>query len=256
MKADDTSGICLRVSFVLALTAACLFGGVGCQSSSMPQAAGKEAWVPAFQNTYPDWDNPKAQDETRYDKKVAWSYQIRAAYPDWEPHAKRTDHNQTSAPKSVKKQTPAETRRVAVPPPAPAPASRSAQKVEPPRTARPSASTRAVSPAGETPGWIPVDEVGTRKSAAPAPAPVKVDRKKKEMTPSDHQEFVIIPDGSKSTPPAAKKRFYTVKRGDTLAGIAEKFYGDADAWRTIRDANPYIIRNPRHLTIGATLVIP
>ena len=50
---------------------------------------------------------------------------------------------------------------------------------------------------------------------------------------------------------------YTVAEGDTLATIAEKFYGDSALWRRIYDANRSTIGdNPDNVRIGTTLRIP
>lgn len=53
-------------------------------------------------------------------------------------------------------------------------------------------------------------------------------------------------------------RTYAVKTGDTLSGIAQKFYGDASQWPRIADANG--ITDPRRLQTaqqsGKELVIP
>lgn len=46
--------------------------------------------------------------------------------------------------------------------------------------------------------------------------------------------------------------FYTVEDGDTLAKIAEKFYGDRTLWQTISDANQDVIVLER----GVVLFIP
>ena len=34
------------------------------------------------------------------------------------------------------------------------------------------------------------------------------------------------------------RRFHIVRKGETLYDIAEKYYGDADEWERIHDANP------------------
>ena len=47
---------------------------------------------------------------------------------------------------------------------------------------------------------------------------------------------------------------YIVQEGDTLGIIANKVYGDADAWMTIADANG--IDDPSSLYVGQELVIP
>jgi len=46
---------------------------------------------------------------------------------------------------------------------------------------------------------------------------------------------------------------YTVQSGDTLAGIAQRFYGDSSQWTLIQNANPGI--NPNNLQIGQLLLI-
>jgi uncharacterized protein len=47
---------------------------------------------------------------------------------------------------------------------------------------------------------------------------------------------------------------YTVQKGDTLARIAKKLYGDAARWREIAAANPAL--DTKKLAPGATLVLP
>jgi TP901 family phage tail tape measure protein len=51
-----------------------------------------------------------------------------------------------------------------------------------------------------------------------------------------------------------QKRYYVIKKGDTMSKIAEKYYGSATKWTKIRDANPKV--NPSRLTIGSKLLIP
>ncbi len=47
-----------------------------------------------------------------------------------------------------------------------------------------------------------------------------------------------------------------VRRGDTLAGIAAREYGDPGAWKLIAEQNPEAISNPRHLVPGTVLNLP
>jgi len=49
---------------------------------------------------------------------------------------------------------------------------------------------------------------------------------------------------------------YTVVPGDTLGGIAKKFYGNASRWPEIQKANKAIIKNPNLIYPGQTFVIP
>jgi LysM repeat protein len=47
---------------------------------------------------------------------------------------------------------------------------------------------------------------------------------------------------------------YTIARGDTLAQIAARLYGDAKKWRVIANANPGL--NPNRLLIGQVIKLP
>ena len=49
---------------------------------------------------------------------------------------------------------------------------------------------------------------------------------------------------------------YTVVGGDTLSGIAAKYYGDANKWPVIFEANRNQIQDPDHISAGQVLRIP
>jgi LysM repeat protein len=51
-------------------------------------------------------------------------------------------------------------------------------------------------------------------------------------------------------------RHYTVRRGDTLSSIAQRFYGNAADWPRIWDANSSAVRNPNVIRTGMVLTIP
>ena len=55
-------------------------------------------------------------------------------------------------------------------------------------------------------------------------------------------------------PKAAPGTTWTVKKGDTLSGIARSVYGDPGLWKRIAEANPGV--NPSRLRIGTVLAIP
>lgn len=55
---------------------------------------------------------------------------------------------------------------------------------------------------------------------------------------------------------APAERTYTVEAGDTLWGIAEKFYGAGNDWSRIFEANTDQISNPDAIQPGQTLRIP
>ncbi|HAK94151.1 MAG TPA: hypothetical protein DCM87_03885 [Planctomycetes bacterium] len=58
-------------------------------------------------------------------------------------------------------------------------------------------------------------------------------------------------------PPArSQARTHTVKRGDTLSGLALKYYGDADRWQAIYKANRKLLASPKALKPGQVLAIP
>lgn len=57
-----------------------------------------------------------------------------------------------------------------------------------------------------------------------------------------------------SAEPASQ--FYTVKSGDTLSKIAKQFYGDANQYPKIFEANQPMLKNPNAIFIGQVLRIP
>lgn len=54
----------------------------------------------------------------------------------------------------------------------------------------------------------------------------------------------------------ASQRTYTVKSGDTLSKIAKEFYGDANAYHRIFDANRDKLSDPNKINVGQVLNIP
>jgi LysM repeat protein len=55
---------------------------------------------------------------------------------------------------------------------------------------------------------------------------------------------------------AAAARKYVVQAGDTLSAIALEFYGNANDWRKIHEANKDIIKNPGLIYPGQEFTIP
>lgn len=86
---------------------------------------------------------------------------------------------------------------------------------------------------------------GSVSSAKPAP---------------EKPDFSNVGSGVSSTAPVVEKsstlQTYTVVSGDTLSGIAKKFYGKASQWRVIFEANTDRISNPDLIQIGQVLKIP
>ena len=59
-----------------------------------------------------------------------------------------------------------------------------------------------------------------------------------------------------STAPDAPAETYTVQSGDNLSKIAKHFYGNANAWQQIFDANRDQLSNPDRIKPGQVLKIP
>jgi nucleoid-associated protein YgaU len=83
--------------------------------------------------------------------------------------------------------------------------------------------------------------------------------------PRARPDFSNVKSGSSSTAPspapskpaaAPSPRTYTVVSGDNLSKIAKRFYGDANQWKRIFEANRHIIKNPDLIKPGQTLKIP
>lgn len=82
-------------------------------------------------------------------------------------------------------------------------------------------------------------------SASTAPAPAK------------KADFSNVESGVASTAPSADTaQTYTVAGGDSLSKIAKHFYGNANRWREIFEANRDQISNPDLIHPGQVLKIP
>lgn len=62
--------------------------------------------------------------------------------------------------------------------------------------------------------------------------------------------------GSKTDDTTKTSRVYVVQGGDSLSKIAKKFYGDANTWKRIFDANRDVVKNPDLIQPGWKLRIP
>lgn len=56
--------------------------------------------------------------------------------------------------------------------------------------------------------------------------------------------------------PAAQSQFYEVKSGDTLSKLAKQFYGDANKYSAIFQANQPMLKDPDEIYPGQMLRIP
>ncbi|MBT0719026.1 peptidoglycan-binding protein LysM [Rosenbergiella epipactidis] len=65
-----------------------------------------------------------------------------------------------------------------------------------------------------------------------------------------------VEDNVKTTDTASESKFYTVKSGDTLSGIAKQVYGDANQYNKIFEANKPMLSHPDKIYPGQSLRIP
>ncbi|MEO6462123.1 MAG: LysM peptidoglycan-binding domain-containing protein [Candidatus Eisenbacteria bacterium] len=78
------------------------------------------------------------------------------------------------------------------------------------------------------------------------------DPKKPDFSDVNTGESSTAPDA----PDAMMESDYTVVAGDSLSKIAKRFYGDANEWRRIFEANTDQIENPDLIHPGQVLRIP
>lgn len=64
------------------------------------------------------------------------------------------------------------------------------------------------------------------------------------------------PSGATESGGATTARMYIVQSGDSLSKIAKKFYGDANSWKRIFEANRDVVKNPDLIQPGWKLQIP
>ena len=75
---------------------------------------------------------------------------------------------------------------------------------------------------------------------------------KQQSAPSD----TVSPDQVRAKSVAIGAQQYTVKGGDTLSKLAERFYNSTAKWEKIFEANRDSLKNPNYIFIGMKLIIP
>ena len=73
-----------------------------------------------------------------------------------------------------------------------------------------------------------------------------------------HADIIVNPSLTRSAQPSASQdqRKYTVQPGDTLSKIAQQFYGKANEYNKIFEANRDRLTDADHIKAGEELVIP
>ena len=92
------------------------------------------------------------------------------------------------------------------------------------------------------------DEVSTGSSLIPVNKQVAGSKQEAPKT-----EVATTPGASKGPD---RPKTYIVEDGDTLYGIAKRFYGSIQAWKLIREANKALIPPDNRLRTGDTIVLP
>jgi nucleoid-associated protein YgaU len=64
------------------------------------------------------------------------------------------------------------------------------------------------------------------------------------------------PAGQQARPAAAQPRYYTIQSGDTLSKVAKEFYGDANRWNELFEANREVIKDPDKIYPGQRIRVP
>lgn len=89
-------------------------------------------------------------------------------------------------------------------------------------------------------------QLGVRLAEAKAPAP----------TPRTAPQETADSTPATTAAPASAKRTYVIAKGDTLAAISLKVYGNKNRWKEIYQANRNVMKTERDLKVGVTLTIP
>jgi nucleoid-associated protein YgaU len=64
------------------------------------------------------------------------------------------------------------------------------------------------------------------------------------------------PGQTQQTKAAPTNRSYTIKSGDSLSKIAKQYYGNANDWQKIYQANKSKIKDPNLILPGQEIIIP
>lgn len=78
----------------------------------------------------------------------------------------------------------------------------------------------------------------------------------RKVEPDRKADFSKVRGGSGSTAERVGEQTYTVVKGDNLSAISKKFYGTANRWQEIFEANRDQLDDPDLIHPGQTLRIP
>ncbi|GAK57182.1 LysM domain protein [Candidatus Vecturithrix granuli] len=140
----------------------------------------------------------------------------------------------------------AQEQAAAVPPAAPVSPNPPIQTAPP---AAPSVQTAPAAPVSESPletGFPSAEAEAAELKPSPEPQP----------SPQAPETAARSAQPSEPVQPQAEMQTYTIKSGDTLSKIAKQFYGQANKYMVIFEANRDVIKDPDRIYPGQTIRIP
>ena len=84
----------------------------------------------------------------------------------------------------------------------------------------------------------------------------QADREKIILAVGNIDHVAQVDDQLTVATPEPESKFYTVKSGDTLSKISKEFYGDANQYNKIFEANKPLLSDPNKIYPGQVLRIP
>ena len=84
----------------------------------------------------------------------------------------------------------------------------------------------------------------------------QADREKIVLAVGNIDHVAQVDDQLTVVTPEAESKFYTVKSGDNLSKISKEFYGDANQYNKIFEANRTLLKNTDDIFPGQVLRIP
>ncbi len=84
----------------------------------------------------------------------------------------------------------------------------------------------------------------------------QADREKIVLAIGNTAGIAAVDDNLEVSNPEPEATFHTVERGDTLSGIAKKYYGKGSKYMVIFEANKPLLENPDKIYPGQVLRIP
>ena len=107
------------------------------------------------------------------------------------------------------------------------------------------------------PGNINVEVEGSRVKVT-GDVPDEATRQKLNMIVGNVKYIEAVDDSALRSPQpqAARPKVHEVQSGDTLSSIADKYYGEANAYQRIFEANRPMLNDPDEIYPGQVLIIP